>query len=754
MIAKLLWPSSEGDGAVMIDGRERDGVFRTEEMIHVVECTVSNKLEKAKSDCKKLNQLVHELQKKFSHKGIKGYFITLGAVTADQRTESHQYLPNIVALSIEELTSKLIQVRHYIHLREKYKFGSVDFRNNDGVVIKDKFVPITCNPVDQTKRASKIEYSVESLVNKLLTGTKFVITGQYGAGKSMFLREINFQIRDIWQKTGSGKFPIYINLRDHHGQTNPTEALERHARNIGFPNPDHLVRAWRAGLAIMILDGFDEVAPLSWSNANRTNIANVRFKTMELVRAIVRETPLNSGIIISGRANFFDSVSELRKAINLTLSDEVLSLVDFDSHQVRKYLEFQGIRDFTIPDWVPSRPLLLGYLTAKGIFSSLSELQAFSSPAIGWDFLIDSICKREAILEVGLEPETIRQIIESVGSFARRTEMGIGPISYKDLEQIFELIYGSPPDDRGFTMLQRLPGFRTSEEGDGSRYFVDNDFAAIAKAGDVVRFVSQPSTGFLIKDVEKWGEVIEPIGLELVREKISSITPKAQHHAFETCISNGWSAVAGDIFFSQREEVLNWPARGIRLSKLLVSEIDASNYQDSPFRIEFKEIMARQFLIEIGAARRLSSIHFSECMFMECIGISSNKQVPIELFDKGCIFETCELPNQTNDALLEMKLPLGVRIGLTILKKIFLQSGSGRQEMALSRGIDPAYQALVPKVLEILKKEKYIVQGVGGNIKEIWYPVRNRKKQVQEYVYSPNRVDSNSEFFRQLSSLA
>ena len=57
-------------------------------------------------------------------------------------------------------------------------------------------------------------------------------------------------------------FPVFVNLRDHYGQTDPAEILHRHARNVGFDKPSHLVRAWRAGFVHLSMDGFDEITAL------------------------------------------------------------------------------------------------------------------------------------------------------------------------------------------------------------------------------------------------------------------------------------------------------------------------------------------------------------------------------------------------------------------------------------------------------------------------------------------------------------
>lgn len=42
-IARAKWPAARYSGASMLDGRERDGIFETEDSINFVEATVSGK---------------------------------------------------------------------------------------------------------------------------------------------------------------------------------------------------------------------------------------------------------------------------------------------------------------------------------------------------------------------------------------------------------------------------------------------------------------------------------------------------------------------------------------------------------------------------------------------------------------------------------------------------------------------------------------------------------------------------------------
>ncbi len=82
-IARALWPGDRHGGSANVDGRERDGVFETEECIHLVEATVSRRLDKAREDIGKLASLASKLQKRASTKAVRCWFVTRDEPTAD-----------------------------------------------------------------------------------------------------------------------------------------------------------------------------------------------------------------------------------------------------------------------------------------------------------------------------------------------------------------------------------------------------------------------------------------------------------------------------------------------------------------------------------------------------------------------------------------------------------------------------------------------------------------------------------------------
>src|SRR5687768_11988862 len=110
-VARLLWPRAEFDGAVIAEERERDGVFVTEEAVHLVECTTSRTKEKAEKDVGKLAKLANKVRSQYPTKAVKGWFVTLEEPTAHQRTVVHSHQHTVVAVSFDQFRSRLIDAR-------------------------------------------------------------------------------------------------------------------------------------------------------------------------------------------------------------------------------------------------------------------------------------------------------------------------------------------------------------------------------------------------------------------------------------------------------------------------------------------------------------------------------------------------------------------------------------------------------------------------------------------------------------------
>ena len=319
-----------GDGG----RKERDGIFVTEECVHIVECTASHKKDKAEEDVKKIFHLSKTLRLLYPYKVIKGWMVTLDEPTADQRTVVDRHKDLVVTLSYDEFRAKIVDARAYLNLRRQYPFGSV--RDPDGSPIKDlNFVPL-----DMVDKSTGDVWPLPRILDSTSTGLRIVLLGDYGAGKSSTMREIFIELAKRFWNQETAQFPLLLNLRDHHGQSNPVEALERHGRNIAYPNPSHLVRAWRSGFLILLLDGFDEIATSGWLNQS-TKLKDLRFKAMQLIRAFVDETPVGGSVMLAGRSHFFGGARRcsIRSRYN---NPRMLHLDEFTDDQVEQFLKSQA----------------------------------------------------------------------------------------------------------------------------------------------------------------------------------------------------------------------------------------------------------------------------------------------------------------------------------------------------------------------------------------------------------------------------
>jgi hypothetical protein len=113
-IARLLWPSAEFGGAAMEEGKERDGVFETEEFVHIIECTTSKLKAKAEGDVEKLRGLTRKIGARYSQKFVRGWFITQEEPTAEQRAVVRGAQGRIVTVSFEQFRSRLVDAKSYL----------------------------------------------------------------------------------------------------------------------------------------------------------------------------------------------------------------------------------------------------------------------------------------------------------------------------------------------------------------------------------------------------------------------------------------------------------------------------------------------------------------------------------------------------------------------------------------------------------------------------------------------------------------
>lgn len=737
-VARQLWPEAQYGGARVVEGLERDGVFETEDCIHLVEATVSRSRDKALEDSKKLTGLAKKAQAKNPHMAVKCWFVTKDEPTADQRDVIIKHHSTVTALSFAQFQGKLIDVSSCLSLRENYPFGSI----RDPATGTPK-ATIEYTPLDLVETGSRNLWSIADVRDGLLCGKRFVALGDYGAGKSMTLREIYKELRKAYFNRRTTQFPVYLNLRDHFGQTNPAEVLERHGRYLGFSHPAHLVRAWRAGYAILLLDGFDELTTTGiqglWKRLHDT-----RYRAVQAVRDFVRNQPPDAGLIITGRAHFFDSDRERRTALGVTSDVVELTINEFSDEQIQRYLERIGLEG-KVPSWMPSRPLLVGYLAASGVLQEAigaaggaAAQGTATDPARGWDLMLDRVCTREAEIEAGIDGPTVRRILERLATMVRSSQSGLGPLSHDQIIAAFSEICGYQPDEKGLLLLQRLPGLGIDRADEGTRVFLDEELADACRAGDVSHFIADPfnMNPTVFRNTES-GLGSVGIGLCVLKAQASGLSSGKLNAVLKKVTdSDDLGFVALDLALVAIELGYSIDVP-LQIRDIYIPSLDLYQGMKDSSNLQFRGC----FFSRVAVDPEVTATHlprFVGCYIDELEGRSSRKDLPTDVFDSQCQIEKFSEAPETTDAIAEMDLPLGARVLLTVLKKVYLQTGSGRKENALHRGLDHHSRRLVPSVLRLLQSEGLIAPyRRAGLDMTIWVPDRARATRVGKIVTSP-----------------
>ena len=732
-IARALWPSAEFSGAAIMEGREIDGIFETEDVIHIVEATTSRRKEKAQQDITKLNKMISENRKKSGTRAVRGWFITRDEPTAEQRKFTEKYRANINTLSFSQFQARLVDSNTYLDARSSYHFGSVRDPATGALNPEIEYIPI-----DLIEVKSKEIFSYEKLVSSMSSGNILILLGDYGAGKSMTLREVYHSLRKQHLKGEARKFPVYLNLRDHYGQRDVSEIIRRHADLIGFSPSSNLVRAWRAGYVHLLIDGFDEISAISIQGLWH-DLRDNRYRAMEGVRKLIHEHHRGAGLLLAGRAHFFNSPTERHTALRLPSDCIELSLTEFTQTQVDTYLKKSGLSGF-VPSWLPSRPLLVGYLASKGVLSEISNQnlkdERIMNPTIGWDILLDSIAEREAVIEAGIHGSMIRRILERLATKAR-APTGLGPLSSESIIQTFVGTCGHKPDEREMVLLQRLPGLGVDRKEENTRIFVDETFADACKAGDIVEFVRQPFDDSLqaaLTDVES---AVGHLAIELAAykaEKNGFTENKINAVLDMVARKDSMSYIASDIVRLLLEMGLAI-TQEITLNSLLIPELELDSTIENVSKLHFRNCYF--YRLELDSAADIAKIpSFYECFIDELEGRVSQNDLPSNKFDNKCHIDKFAKTAETTAEVLMLDLPLGIRVCLTILKKLYEQKGAGRRENALYRGLDDRSRRLVPDVLQVLLSEGMAFPDKSKR-NVVWRPSRNYRARVARIIGAP-----------------
>lgn len=708
-VARALW--NQDGGSEHLGGTNIDGVYRTWEVTHLVEATIEKSIKKVRDDVAKMKTARPAEER--SGRLVQAWMVVYEIPSPDQKEVARTNSVNLV--TFDQFRQKLINAERYVKAREDHRFGSA---NNP---ITGDFRKLTYTPVgvhQECDDGSVVTLSLNAMMDLMCEGRVIVVLGEYGTGKSITLREA-FKKLASGTRTG-GPVPLAVNLREHWGQSDGAEVLHRHARIIGFDEPEQLVRAWRGGRAALLLDGFDELAMQSWSPA-MADLSNVRRLSVACVADFIKNRHSGCGVLVAGREEYFNSRSELRRAFGLPSDAVFIRLRDLEFSAARDYVAKLGYTT-VLPDWVPRRPLFLTYLVASGLLEKLQTIDGLEGPAIAWRSLIDRVCEREAEQAAILDADVVKSILERLASFARTTTLGIGPIMEEQNRQAFRESTGYDPQADSMNLLMRLPGLTARNLDDGSRFFVDVDFLSALSAGDVVRSAVSPRNPAF--DSNKWNHPLSGIGVSVAWSTLrdSRMSTENVLSAATTLSETGQNMLAMDLL-RVAQAAAEDSAGDAALEPLDCRDMYIAGAECDVLDLETVPLKSVSFMDCLIHVLRLptsepEAVRIIRCTIERVEGASSAAALPSWVEKCDCLaFDEMG----TTAGIMRSKLSEAEKVALTILKKLYVQSGHGRTEGSLFRGLDQKHQMLVKPVLAALVQEELAVgtrKGIGS-----WMPV-------------------------------
>lgn len=315
-IANYIYADADSIQRESLADREHDSVIRIDDRVILIEATTRRDKEKIVQDGDKIKKQVQKFRKE--NYSSKGFIVTKDDPTDHQIEAAKAYSAYLEIVSFTQLQARMFDGRSYLTCRNNYHFGSSQDEATGLVLREDKYVEIPLIT------ASGAELPVTKLTAQLKNDSCLCIVGEFGIGKSTVLLKIFKTLEERYKSKSSVLCPVFINLRDHAGQADPSEVITRHCNAIGFEKPSSLIRAWRAGYCQIILDGFDELSNPGWGMSIR-DIRRYRRSAVALVRNFVIQSKGKCPVLVSGRDNYFDNHKELVEAIGIS-ADSILRL--------------------------------------------------------------------------------------------------------------------------------------------------------------------------------------------------------------------------------------------------------------------------------------------------------------------------------------------------------------------------------------------------------------------------------------------
>lgn len=683
----------------------------------VIETSVRNDLDKIREDLTRLVLTKNILLGRSIY--CECYFVSEKDISLNVKNTGKESHINII--SIKEFQNMFFNFGSYSNVRMRQAFGS-SIDPHTGEIDKNQYIKVKYTDSDSGKH-----FSIEEIGNLLIKGSRIILIGDYGTGKSRCQKEVFLYLSKLTED--EFKYPISINLKDNWGLKRSEEIIRRHFSEIGISEyADTVLRNYSDNRFIFLLDGFDEIGTQSWSN-DPEKIVKIRKDALLGVKELICRS--NGGVLVSGRDFYFNSDKEMIDCLGLNHSTVKIICVkdEFSEEEVKNYLESNLGRKIIVPEWMPKRPLVFQMLSK--LDSSILEKVVIDGLEYRdfWGLFIEEVCNREAKINLRLDSDVIKKTLVYLSRITRLRE-GKEYISLSEIEKAFETVTGKEPIEESSIMLQRLPFLKRIGAESQDRQFYDLSILNILRAKDIIEIVTLENTAVLD---DRWCSPLNQDGISYISAEIEYLDSYSEYLSFmlnhENC-SN--TILLGDIvasLFTLSNEKFDFKNLEIRDSHIL--QIDASGLKIS--NIQFIETIIN--VLNINGLES-ENVHFKECMIGRIVGIAAASSLPEYI--ENCLIDEFETLSTTS-RIKQADLLMSQKIFLSIIKKTFFQPGSGRKEEALFRGFGAKeLKKIFEKTINYLVRENILSKTKKGDTGYIYNPNRKYAERMKKMKESLN----------------
>jgi len=317
----------------------------------------------------------------------------------------------------------------------------------------------------------------------------------------------------------------------------------------------------------------------------------------------------------------------------------------------------------------------------------------------------------------------------------RVTLSGTGPITGNDLANTYNIETGQPAGEGVLAQLQRLPGLTQRDQEAGSRSFVDADMLAVLQGSALARIIWGQYKNIGDSPLSALSEnAVNVAAFLLRRDGGTSSTPLSIVERLSKETSAPANAqLAADCFTvslsMSRDEAQFLDCHGLNIESASLVKLDLEDHDLK--NVRFSDCLINE--VVVGSQALSAGVNFSNCIIRKVRGVASEAGLPGSMFSGSCEIEEYD-DMGTNSAVLRLDLEPQVKALLTILRKLYRQSGAGRKIATLSRGItSKEVVSFIPPVLGVLEK-----QGFARVFNHVVHPVRRRAGGVESILNAPS----------------